>query len=70
MKKIPVITLLQALGLTNKKIFFSIKNPELLAKKKNIINNKLTSKAIIKLNEITSEQHKNKEIIWFCLKIK
>lgn len=63
MKKIPIITLLEAFGLTSKKILFSIKNPELLTKKKNIANNKLTSKALIKINEITTEQKKNKDLV-------
>lgn len=63
MKKIPIIILLQALGLTSKKIFFSLKNPELLASKKNITNNIFTSKALIKLNEIISEQNKNKDLV-------
>lgn len=63
MKKIPVITLLEAFGLTSKKILFSIKNPELLTKKKNITNNKLTSKALIEINEITTEQKRNKDLV-------
>lgn len=61
MKKIPITILLQAFGLTIKKIFFSIKNPELITRKKNKINSKSTNKSIVKLNEIITE--KNKDIL-------
>lgn len=59
MKKIPIAILLQAFGLTTKKIFFSIKKPELVTRKKNKINSKSTTKSIIHLNEIITEKNKD-----------
>lgn len=54
-KKIPIITLLKALGLTKKKIYYSIKDIKLI---KNISKGTDVniSKSLIKINEIILEQ--------------
>lgn len=62
-KKIPVIILLQALGISTKKALFSIKSPELLTIQKAKINTRSTKEALFSINEILREQNKNKNIV-------
>lgn len=57
--KIPVLTLLQAMGLSSKKILYSIKNKEYLT---NITNTRITSsvqKALKKINDIIFYKQSN-----------
>jgi DNA-directed RNA polymerase beta subunit len=57
--KIPVLTLLQAMGLSSKKILYSIKSKEFLT---NITNTKITSsvqKALKKINDIMFYKQSN-----------
>jgi DNA-directed RNA polymerase beta subunit len=63
MKKVPITILLQAIGLTTKKILFSIKKPEIITGKKNSITSKSTNKAILNLNKVTIEKNKKEDII-------
>lgn len=57
--KIPIFIFLQALGLSEKKIIYSIKHIETLKDSTKTAINKSTEKALIKLNEITIEQESN-----------
>lgn len=57
--KIPIFIFLQALGLSEKKIIYSIKNIKTLENSTKTTINKSTEKALIKLNEITIEQESN-----------
>jgi hypothetical protein len=58
--KIPIILLLQSMGITKKKIIDSNKYSEiLLFKSKNNIVSTTTKQALKKLNEINSEQEPN-----------
>lgn len=63
MKKVPITILLQALGLTTKKILFSIKKPEIITGKKSNITDKSINKAIINLNKVTIERNKKQNIV-------
>ncbi len=56
--KIPVLTLLQGMGLSSKKIFYSIKNKEFLT---NITKNRITSsyKSLKKINDILGYKESN-----------
>lgn len=59
MKKIPILTFLQALGLSQKKIFYSINNFEFL---KNLEQGKIVEsceEALSLINEVINEQKLN-----------
>lgn len=56
---IPIFVFLQALGLSRKKIIYSIKHIKTLKNYTKTNINKSTEKALIKLNEITIEQESN-----------
>ena len=54
---------MQALGISTKKVVFSIKSPELLTSKKTRVHTKSTKEALLSINEILREQNKNKNIV-------
>lgn len=57
--KIPILTLLQSMGLTKKKIIYSMSYPEFLVKSKNTQILTSTNKALKKLNSLILEQEPN-----------
>lgn len=61
MRKMPVFVLLQSLGLSKKKIYYSIKNPDYFISNKNKGLSKSIKRSLLKFNELTTEQVPNIE---------
>lgn len=59
MRKIPIFIILQSLGLSKKKIYYSIKNSDFFIQNKAKSLSKSVKKSLYKLNELTSEQGSN-----------
>lgn len=63
-KKIPIFILLRSLGLSTKKITYSLKNIDYIKKSGQIQNSQInTARYLTKLNEIMVDKESN--IVWY-----